>query len=125
MRGPMPSMTTKPVVVAMTDVVSVSRSSAICTMPGVNMELASGLINAIRAMMPTFVSFSFLLHVFGFSRSFLVEFNKLQRESQHRILRNMGSNLEYLSVFMVFTVAPKQRRTFVSEIRHSGGCIMV
>jgi hypothetical protein len=71
MRGLMLSMTTKPVVVAMTDVVSVSRSSAICAMPGVNMELASGLINAIRAMMPTFVSFSFLLHVFGFSRSSL------------------------------------------------------
>ena len=42
-RGPMPSITTYPVVAATTVVMVVSRSSEICLMPGVNIELARGL----------------------------------------------------------------------------------
>lgn len=43
MRGPTPSMMTKPVVVAITAVGEVCRSEAISAMPGVNMELTRGL----------------------------------------------------------------------------------
>jgi hypothetical protein len=46
-RGPMPSMTTKPVVVPMTAVVEQFRSRAISSMPGVNIELTSGLTTII------------------------------------------------------------------------------
>jgi hypothetical protein len=42
-KGPMPSMTTKPVVVPITAVVEQCRSFAISSIPGVNIELASGL----------------------------------------------------------------------------------
>ena len=45
-RGPMPRETTKPVVAPMTALGVVSRQSAICSMPGVNIELASGLSTA-------------------------------------------------------------------------------
>lgn len=43
MRGPNPSITVKPVVAPMTTFIVVPRSSAMELMPGVNMELASGL----------------------------------------------------------------------------------
>lgn len=43
MRGPNPSITVKPVVAPMTTFIVVPRSSAIELIPGVNMELASGL----------------------------------------------------------------------------------
>lgn len=49
-RGPMPSMMTKPVVAPMTMSVVVLRPSAICFIPGVNMELASGLRTAHRGV---------------------------------------------------------------------------
>jgi hypothetical protein len=45
-KGPIPSMTTKPVVVPITAVVLHLRSSAICAMPGVNMEDTRGLRTA-------------------------------------------------------------------------------
>lgn len=41
--GPMPNMTTKPVVVPMTAVVEQLRSFAISSIPGVNIELTKGL----------------------------------------------------------------------------------
>ena len=41
--GPNPKKTTKPVVAPTTVCGIVPRSSAICSMPGVNMELARGL----------------------------------------------------------------------------------
>lgn len=45
--GPIPSNTTKPVVVPTTTLVSVFRSCAICLIPGVNMELANGLRTSV------------------------------------------------------------------------------
>lgn len=62
-------MMTKPVVVAMTSCSSALRSSAICEMPGVNMDDASGERMAISAMMPTLVSFWRSGQARGFSGS--------------------------------------------------------
>ena len=45
-RGPMPRETTKPVVAPMTALGVVCKQSAICCIPGVNIELASGLSTA-------------------------------------------------------------------------------
>ena len=42
-RGPTPRKTTKPVVAPTTALEELLRSEAICSMPGVNMELARGL----------------------------------------------------------------------------------
>ena len=43
MRGPIPSNTTNPVVAPTTSLGVAPRSCAICMIPGVNIELASGL----------------------------------------------------------------------------------
>ena len=67
--GPTPSMITNPVVVAMTICSSVSKSLAICLMPGVNMEDASGETMAMRAMMATLVNLALLDQALGFSGS--------------------------------------------------------
>jgi hypothetical protein len=62
-------MITNPVVVAMTSCSSALRSSAICEIPGVNIEDASGDRMAINAMMPTLVSLCFPDQARGFSGS--------------------------------------------------------
>ena len=64
--GPRPRVMTKPVVVAMTLCSSVRKSAAICVMPGVNMELASGERMAISAMMATLTIFSRWVQLCGF-----------------------------------------------------------
>jgi hypothetical protein len=65
--GPMPNITTKPVVVAMTFMVVVLRSFAISAMPGVNIELARGLRIDMKAITAMFANFRHRGHARGSS----------------------------------------------------------
>ena len=71
MSGPIPSITTKPVVAPTTSRLLAFKSFAIWSIPGVNMELARGLRIAMRAMMVTLAIFLALDHCLGFSSSSL------------------------------------------------------
>ena len=105
-RGPTPSMITKPVWQPMTAFSVVSRDAAICLMPGANIELAKGLRTAMTAMTATFPIFVHLDHARGFDWSSL-ENSSSWASVSFRLL----SGHTYLSVFLIPAVLTLEKRS--------------
>lgn len=101
MRGPIPSIITNPVVAPMTDDSSHLRDSAICAIPGVNMEEARGERMAMRAMMPTLVSFLRFCQFFGLSPSPFSKEISWRRSRKCQLLYNLCMFHQVLLSYMV------------------------